>query len=298
MVLFWGVVEGCLPGPEIRRIILSSIREMDMDGAGTGPGKAPGFVKNPDKVLDFEPSPRRIRIKFNDEVIVDSTNVMLMREDGHVPALYFPMSDVQMDLFTATEHTSHCGYKGTASYWTLTVEDRTEENVMWSYRDPYDEMLAIKDYVAFYWNRVDEWWEEDEQIFGHARDPKKRLDTVPSHRPVKVVLGGEMVAETTNSMFAFEGNHPLRFYIPEKDVRMDLLSPTETKSVCPYKGRASYFSATVNGESFEDIAWCYREVLPECPRIKDLICFYSENTINAMFLDGEELPKPETKWKK
>ena len=266
-----------------------------MDGALKTPGKAPGFVKNPDKVLEFEPSPRRIRIKVNNEVIVDSTNVMLMRESGHIPTLYFPMDDVRMDLFSTTEHASHCGYKGDASYWTLTVGDRTEENVVWSYRNPYDEMSSIKDYVAFYWGRVDEWWEEDEQIFGHARDPKKRLDTVPSHRPVKVVLGGEVVAETTDAMFAFEGNHPVRFYIPEKDVRMDFLSATETTSVCPYKGLSGYFSATVNGTIYDDIAWSYRETLPECPRIKGLICFYNEN-VDAVFLDGEELSPPETKW--
>ena len=266
-----------------------------MDGTVTTPGKAPGFVKNPDKVLEFEPSPRRIRINVNGEDIVDSTNVMLMREGGHVPALYFPMDDVRMDLFSATDYTSHCGYKGDASYWTLTIGDRTEENVMWAYRNPYDEIRDIKDYVAFYWGRVDEWWEEDEQIFGNARDPKKRLDTVPSHRPVKIVLGGEVVAETTDAMFAFEGNHPLRFYIPEKDVRMDLLSSTETTSVCPYKGRSSYYSAIVNGKAYDDIAWCYRETLPECPRIKDLICFYNEN-VDAVFLDGKELPSPETKW--
>jgi len=87
-----------------------------MDRTVTSPGKAPGFAKNPDKLLEFEASPRRFRIKVNKEVIVDSTNVMLMREGGHVPALYFPMDDVRMDLFSATDHSSHCGYKGDASY--------------------------------------------------------------------------------------------------------------------------------------------------------------------------------------
>jgi len=263
---------------------------------GTAIEKAPGFAKNPKKILEFEPSPRRIRIKFNGRVIVDSTNVMLMREGGHVPVLYFPMNDVQMDLFGPTNYSTYCGYKGEASYWTVSVGDRTEENVMWSYLNPHYETRSIKDYVALYWDRVDEWWEEDEQIFGHARDPKKRLDTVPSHRQVKIVLGGEVVSETTNAIFAFEGNHPLRFYIPESDITMALLTPTETTSVCPYKGRASYFSATINGIAYNDIAWSYRETLPECPRIKDLICFFNEN-VDAVFLDGEELPRPETKWR-
>lgn len=261
------------------------------------PGPAPGFVKNPDKLLDFEPSPRRVRIKFNGETIVDSTNAMLMREGGHVPIYYFPMEDVAMDLFTPTDHETHCGYKGYASYWTLKTGDRTEENVMWSYRNPYDEMPGIKDYVAFYWNRMDSWWEEDEEIFKHARDPKKRVDVMLSHRPVKVVLGGEIVAETRNARFVFETGHPVRYYIPEEDVRMGLLSPTETSSQCPYKGIARYFSATIGDETFEDIAWSYDRPVPECPKIKDLISFYNEN-VDAVFVDGEEIEKAVTKWSK
>lgn len=259
--------------------------------------KAPGFIKNPDKVLNVDPSPRRVRVKFNGETIVDTTSALLMREGGHVPIYYFPMDDVRMDLFTPTDNDSHCGYKGNASYWTLTVGDKSEENVMWSYRDPYEEMLGVKDYVAFYWDRMESWWEEDEEIFRHARDPWKRVDTMISHRPVKVVLGGEVVAATTNARFVFETNHPLRYYIPADDVRMDLLTPSDTTSRCPYKGIANYHNATIGGENYEDIAWFYPDPIPECPKIRDLICFYNEN-IEAIFVDGEEVEKPVTKWSK
>ena len=93
---------------------------------GTKIEKAPGFAKNPKKILEFEASPRRIRIKFNGRVVVDSINVMLMREGGHVPVLYFPMNDMQMDLFSPTNYSTHCGYKGEASYWTVSVGNRTE----------------------------------------------------------------------------------------------------------------------------------------------------------------------------
>ena len=261
------------------------------------PGPAPGFAKNPDKLLDFEPSPRRVRIKFNGETIVDSTCAMLMREGGHVPIYYVPMDDVAMDFFTPTDHETHCGYKGYASYWTLKIGDREEENVMWSYCNPYDEMPGLKDYVAFYWHRMDSWWEEDEEIFKHARDPKKRVDVMLSHRPVKVVLGGEIVAETTDARFVFETNHPVRYYIPAEDVRMDLFSATETRSQCPYKGIARYFGATIGGETYEDIAWSYDQPVPECPKIKFLISFYNEN-IDAIFVDGEVIEKAVTKWSK
>ncbi len=268
-----------------------------MATAAVAPGPAPGFAKNPDKLLDFEPCPRRVRVRFSGETIADSTGVMLMREGGHLPVYYFPMSDVRMDLFAPTDNETHCGYKGHASYWTLTVGDRVEENVMWSYRNPYDEMLDIRDYVAFYWNRVDSWWEEDEEIFKHPRDPKHRVDAILSHRPVAVTLGGEQVARSENAVFVFETGHPVRHYIPREDVRMDLLTRTETSSTCPYKGDASYFSAAVGGEMFEDIAWSYETPLAECPKIRGLICFFHEN-VDAVSVDGKPLEKPVTKWSK
>lgn len=257
--------------------------------------KAPGFIKNPGRLLEVEPSPRRVRVRFNGEAIVDSTRVVLMREANQTPVYYFPMDDVRMDLFTPTDHDSYCPYKGHASYWTLKLGGQTEENVMWSYRDPYEEMLGITDYVAFYWGRMDSWWEEDEEIFVHPRDPKKRVDVVASHRPVRVVLGGETVAETTGPHFLFETNWPTRYYIPAGDVRMDLLSPAELRTRCPYKGIASYYTASIGGETFENIAWSYADPIAECPKIKGLICFHNEN-VDAILVDGEATEKPVTRW--
>ena len=158
---------------------------------------------------------------------------------------------------------------------------------------PYAEMLKIKDHVAFYWDRMESWWEEDEEIFKHARDPKHRVDAILSHRPVKVVVGGETLAESTNGRFVFETNHPVRYYIPRDDVRMDLLSRSDTISQCPYKGIASYFST----ESCPDIAWSYENPIDECPKIRDLICFFNEN-VDSIHVDGAEVDKPVTKWAK
>ena len=259
--------------------------------------KAPGFLKNPDKFLEVDLSPRRVRVKFAGETIVDSTGALLMCEGGHVPIYYFPMADVRMDLFTPTDNTSHCGYKGHASYWTLAVGDSVEKNVMWSYRDPYEEMLQIEDYVAFYWNCMASWWEEDEEIFKHARDPKHRVDAILSHRPVQVIVGGQTLADTTNARFVFETNHPVRYYVPAEDVSMDLLSNSDTGSQCPYKGIASYYNATIGGQSYDDIAWSYQQPVDECPKIRDLICFYNEN-VDSIVVDGAEVDKPETKWSK
>ena len=258
---------------------------------------APGYQKNPDHHIRLEPSPRRVRVKFGGEWIADSVNMRLMYEVRHLPVYYFPLEDVRTDLLAPTDHSTHCPYKGNASYWTIGAGDRTAENAVWAYPAPYDEMAAIdlEKYCAFYWDRVDHWYEEDEEIFVHPRDPYKRVDAVASSRPVRVVVGGETIAETTRAHFLFETNLPTRYYIPRDDVRMDLLEPTASSSRCPYKGVARYWSATAGGEVREDIAWCYEDPVPECPKITDLICFYNEN-VDAILVDGRELDKPVTKW--
>lgn len=269
----------------------------DTQTAARSAGKAPGFVKNPGHIVELEPSPRRVRVEFNGETIVDTTRAQLLFETRHTPTYYLPMEDIRTDLMTPTDNSTNCPYKGDASYWSITVGDRTAENAMWAYEIPYDEKPELRGLAAFYWNRVDHWFEEDEEIFVHPRDPHKRVDAVLSHRPVKVVVGGETVAETTNAHFLFETNLPTRYYIPKDDVRMGLLTPTESRTQCPYKGEAVYWSANTGGTTHEDIVWSYPDPIAECPKIKDLMCFYNEN-VDAIFVDGEEVVKPKTKWSK
>ena len=208
-------------------------------------GRESGFKTNPDYKVLLEPSPRRVRVKFNGETIADSTKAHLLFETRHLPVYYFPRADVRLDVMSATGHHTFCPYKGTASYWTIRVGDRTAENTVWGYSDPYEEVAALGDFVAFYWDRVDHWYEEDEEIFVHPRDPYKRVDVVESARPVRVFLGGETVAETRRARFLFETRLPTRYYIPAEDVRMDLLAPSDKVTACPYKGRARYWSARI-----------------------------------------------------
>ncbi|MEX2453772.1 MAG: DUF427 domain-containing protein [Rhodospirillaceae bacterium] len=260
---------------------------------------APGFRKNPGHTIALEPSPRRVRVQFGGEWIADTTEAKLLYEANYTPVYYFPVKDVRLDLLHPTDHSTHCPYKGDASYWTIEAGGKTAENAIWAYQAPFDEMAALdlQDYCAFYWNRVDHWYEEDEEIFVHPRDPRKRVDTVPSSRRVKIVLGGETVAETARAHFLFETGLPTRYYIPREDVRMDLLAPSATRTRCPYKGTASYWTATVGGKTFEDIVWSYEDPVPECPRIRGLMCFYDEK-VDAVFVDGKQNEKPVTKWSK
>ncbi len=252
---------------------------------------------NPDYKIAFEPSPRRVRVAFNGATIADSTGAHLLFETRHLPVYYFPRGDVRMDLLSPTQHHTFCPYKGTAAYWTIRVADRTAENAVWGYPEPIDEVAAIGDFVAFYWDRVDHWYEEDEEIFVHPRDPYKRVDAIASSRLVRVIVGGETVAETNRARFLFETRLPTRYYIPPEDVRVDLLVPSDKMTRCPYKGEARYWSVKIGDRLFPDIVWSYPEPIAECPKIRGHLAFFNEQ-VDAILVDGKEVPRPLTKWSK
>ena len=256
---------------------------------------APGFAKHPDYRIDFLPCPKRVRAVLNGEALADSTGVMLMHETGRVPVYYFPRADARLDLLEPSDHRTFCPFKGEASYWTAHVGGRRAENAVWGYEQPFAESAALEGYLAFYWDRMDKWFEEDEEVFVHARDPFSRIDVLESRRAVSVVVGGETVAESTRARFLFETGLPTRYYIPAEDVRADLLTPSETVTACPYKGRASYHSLRLGDRTFKDLVWFYPDPLPEVARIKNHLCFFNEK-VDAILLDGEEAPKPKTKW--
>jgi uncharacterized protein (DUF427 family) len=245
--------------------------------------------------IEVEPSPRWVRIKFGGRTIADSKRVLLLRESGHTPVYYFPQEDVRMEWLTPTEHQTHCPYKGDASYWSVIVEERVVENAAWSYRDPLPERSDIQGYLAFYWDKMDAWYEEEEEVFVHPRDPYKRVDVMPSSRHVQIVIGGETVADSRRPRLLFETGLPTRYYIPREDVRMELLEPTNTHTRCPYKGLAHYWSVKIDGEVYEDIVWSYPQPILECPKIKNLLCFYNEK-VDALYVDGELIPPPQTPW--
>lgn len=139
-----------------------------MAEAAPSGNSGPGYAKNPDYQIDIAPARKSVRIEVNGQTIVDSDNALLMREQNHQPVYYFPQSDVRMAHFQRTENATHCPFKGNASYWTLSVVDRVLENVMWSYEAPCNEVSAVKEYVAFYRDRLDDWYEDGELILDSA----------------------------------------------------------------------------------------------------------------------------------
>jgi uncharacterized protein (DUF427 family) len=147
-------------------------------------------------------------------------------------------------------------------------------------------------------NEVDHWYEEDEEVFVHPRDPYHRVDILESSRHVKVRVNGEVVAQTDRPKLLFETGLPTRYYIPPEDVSQEALVESEKKTRCPYKGVASYWSVEAGGERVEDIVWYYPEPIPEAAKIKGLLAFFNEEVDLEVDLevDCEEKERPQTQW--
>ena len=242
----------------------------------------------------FEPSPKWVRVMFGGQFIADSKRVYLLRPGGP-PYYYFPKEDVRMDLLQPTSHTERSPVLGEASYWTVKVGDKAAENAAWTYPNPVSETFDLSGYVAFVWREMDDWFEEAEPVYVHARDPHKRIDILSSTRRVVVNIGGVTVAESHNPSLLFEGGHPIRYYMSKLDVRMDLLIPSDKATICPYKGDARYYSVKVDGKIYPDIAWYYSIPTAESLKIAGLLCFFNER-VDVLYLDGVEQPKPKTRW--
>lgn len=253
------------------------------------------LASDPGHWVHVSESPRHVRVIFNGEILADSRHAKLVRETDVLPVYYFPQADVRGDFLAASLYKTECPYKGEASYWSVHAGGKKAENAVWSYQSPLPAAAGIANHFVFEWNKMDKWMEEDEEIFVHPRDPYKRVDVLQSSRHVKVVIAGQTIADSRRPRLLFETNHPVRYYLLEEDVRMDLLVPSVTRSRCPYKGAASYWSVRVDSQLYEDMVWGYREPIPECPKIKGLLCFFHERGAD-IYVDGEEIPRPQTKW--
>lgn len=234
----------------------------------------------PGSEVYLEPTPKRVRVVVAGETIADSRRAMLLSESGLQPTYYFSPEDVRTELLEPSDKHTHCPKKGDASYYTLRIGEREVKDVAWYYPDPLETALPLKDLIAFYWNRVDQWFEEDEEVIGHARDPYHRVDVRRSSRHVRISLDGQLLAESRRPMALFESNLPVRWYLPREDVLVEL-EPSQTTSICPYKGVAGYYSVPGG----RDLIWYYDDPLPEAAPIAGLVCFLNEKV--DLELDGE-----------
>jgi uncharacterized protein (DUF427 family) len=226
----------------------------------------------------YVPTERRVRA----DDVVDTTRAMLVWEPRRiVPSFAVPEDGLEVVPGGAVAQDPggvlHPGIP-------FAVHTAPGEPVLVAGRAGF-RLADLPGYVVLDFAAFDAWYEEDERIFGHPRDPFHRVDVRRSSRPLRIELDGVVLAETTSTRMLFETNLPTRFYIPWEDVAV-ALRPSARRSYCPYKGQASYWSS----DAAEDIAWSYEDPLPELAVIKGLVAFWDER-VDAI-LDGELRSRP------
>ncbi len=243
--------------------------------------------------IRVEPILKRIRAVVNEVAIADSTRTLMMWESGRLALYYFPLEDVRTDLLAASGTVVRSAHKGDATYYCVTVGERTIDDAAWRYLTAAPDGPDVSGYLAFHWQYMDRWFEEDEEVFVHARDPYHRIDVLRSSRRVEVIVDGQTAAETTDSMILFETSLPPRYYIRKDDIRFDLLRPSTMRTACAYKGPTSTYWAGAG--SSRALAWCYETPLPEVAKIAGRVAFYNER-VDAIVVDGVTQPTPATPW--
>lgn len=201
----------------------------------------------PDHVVYVERFPRRVRGVRNGETVIDSDAVLMVHETGTLPHYAFPRADVQVE-----------------------AKD-----------DP-----RADEHVRVDWDSVDAWYEEDERVEVHPRDPYHRIDSFTTSRHVTVSADGVELADSTRAMALYETGLPVRWYLPPADVRLARLEPSDTLTECPYKGTARHWSARLDGRLVEDVAWEYdNQVRRDAEAVRGLIAFYDDRV--SVVVDGE-----------
>lgn len=203
-----------------------------------------------------EPTQKRVRAELDGVTVLDSTDVLLAWEWPHYPTYYLPRRDVDAGVVALAR--------------------------------PQNENYP--DHVRFDWTTFDRWFEEDEEVFVHPRDPYSRIDIIASSRKVEILVDGVELAESTDALFLYETRLPRRTYLPPQDVDLELAAASGTRTRCPYKGIASYWSFEVNGHLHEDLAWFYPDPVWQAGPIIDRICFFDERV--TTLVDGVEEQQP------
>lgn len=238
----------------------------------------------------IQPAPRRVRGFFAGQVMFDTTRALYVWEWPNYPQYYVPIDDVNEDFLVDEMYEKHQSL-GTYMRYGFAVGDRQVAKAAKMYTD--DSLEGLAGMVRFEWAALDSWFEEDERLFVHPRNPYTRVDALRSTRTVRVELDGIVLAESSSPVMVFETGLPTRYYLNQTDVHFEHLVASDTVSECPYKGTADdYWSVRVGSTLHEDLAWSYtfptRQLLP----ITGLVAFYNEQV--DIFIDGEQIERAVT----
>jgi len=227
-----------------------------------------------------ELSDKWVRAFVGDVPVVDSRAPLLFWEDVFpVPAYAFAGSDVRTDLLRPSssppprEPFFFLPRGPVAEWFDLVLGGRTVRHAAWRRDTP-----ELADLFVFSWQPgvLDRWLEEDEEVAGHPRDPRKRVEALASSRHVVVSLDGTLLADSRRPVLLFETDLPTRYYVPRDDVNVDALSPSRNSSLCPYKGIADQYWDVTGHPDATNAAWSYASPLPAVGRIKNRVAFYNE----------------------
>jgi uncharacterized protein (DUF427 family) len=211
-----------------------------------------------------EPAPRRVRAFLGGALVLDTTRALYLWEWPPYPQYVVPLADVAPGVLV-DEGTPVSSDLGAAALHGVRAGGQDRPGAARVHAG--DRIPALAGTVRFRWSALDAWFEEDEEVFVHPRSPYSRVDALRSSRTVRVERDGVLLAESRSPVLVFETGLPPRSYLPRTDVRWEHLTPSDTVTVCPYKGRTSgYWSASVGGGTVTDIAWSYdfptRDLLP------------------------------------
>jgi uncharacterized protein (DUF427 family) len=241
-------------------------------------------------VNHIEPVPRRVRAFLGATVVLDSTRALYVWESPNYPQYYIPLADVNPAALVDEQHPEHLR-RGTARRHGLRAGEIARPGTAHVYGD--DALEGLAGTVRFEWAALDAWFEEDEEVFVHPRNPYARVDALRSTRSVRVELEGIVLAESSCPVMVFETGLPTRYYLDRTAVRFEHLTPSETVTSCPYKGTTSgYWSVRVGDELHADLAWAYDFPTRQLLGVAGLIAFYNEKVDTT--LDGRRLERPTT----
>ncbi|KAF9001520.1 DUF427-domain-containing protein [Cyathus striatus] len=234
----------------------------------------------------IEDCAKRIRVYVKGVCMVDSRKSKLVWQHQFYPVYFFPTIDLPQ--------------------WYLAVGKSTEDKVL------YDLLIGggggssgegimthyltgeLAGLFTIKFDAMDAWFEEDEQIYVHPKDPYKRIDVLQSSRHIRIEVNGVEVANTRAPRLLYETSLPVRAYIPKPDCRLDLLEPSDFKTKCPYKGEASYYHVHLTSGVASNVVWWYPETTLECAAIRGYVAFYDEKV--DVWVDGEKQVRPTTLW--
>ncbi|WP_375485010.1 DUF427 domain-containing protein [uncultured Jatrophihabitans sp.] len=238
---------------------------------------------DPASVHDLvQASPRRVRGELGGVTVFDTRAARYVWETVKYPQYYVPLDDVSPGTLVDDDHLQHLR-RGTARLHTVTAGGQSRPGAARVYGDDARDGLAGT--VRFDWDALDAWYEEDEEVFVHPRNPYVRVDALRSRAHVQVRHGDLLLAESNSCVLVFETGLPTRYYLDRADVRADHLIPTDTLTACPYKGRTSqYWSVRAGDDVLEDAAWTYTFPTTALAPISGLIAFY--NDLVEITVDG------------